>query len=312
MKYSQIFQNRISCSDSEAVFSYLISNLKNTITKWDYFVNWTKVYTHLKEVEIDLNILNYLIGKENVEEELRYLLKKNPSIYRLIPILIACRQEDFTILIKYNRDGFEYKNYKFKYDLKSNGELTDKEISDYVEFARDTGFLQLIADKKIKSLVDYVIGVEVGLDSNGRKNRGGDIMEDVLEFFVEDICRRNSIEYIKQADALKIKKKWGIVLSTDISSRIIDFALFNKMKLILIETNFYSGGGSKLKATAGEYITMYNYWKKAGYDFIWITDGDGWRTTKNPLKETFDQTDYILNLEMVSKGILEDIIKIIN
>ena len=301
MKYSNNFKDKIGCDDSQQVFFFLINTLKNTLTKWDYFVNWAKVFDNIKDIEIDLNTLNYLIGKENIEDEFLILLEKHPTITRLIPILIACRKSKFEILCDYDKNNFKYEDYDF-----GDIELTEK--TKVLQFAKSTGFLDLLKNKRIKSIIDYVIGVEVGLDSNGRKNRGGTAMEDVVEFFVKDICDKKDFTYIREATAKKIKEKWGIDLKVDKSSRRIDFAINNNDKLFLIETNFYTGGGSKLKSTAGEYKSMFDFWKNDGHEFIWITDGAGWITTRLPLEETFNYTDYILNLEMVSKGLLEVIV----
>lgn len=301
MRYINIFKTRINCSNADEVFKYLINTLKDTITQWDYFVNWAKVFDNIKDVEIDLNILNYLIGKDNIEEEFELLLKKHPSIGRLIPILVACRGNRFKILSGCNRNSFKYKAYDFG---KSAG-ISEAQI---IKFAKSTGFLELLQTKRIKNIVDYVIGVEVGLDSNGRKNRSGKSMEAIVEFFVKDICDRRNLDYIKEATSKNIQKKWGLKLKVDKSSRRIDFAINNNNQLFLIETNFYGGGGSKLKSTAGEYKSMFDFWKSDGHEFIWVTDGYGWHTTYLPLQEAFNHTDYILNLDMISKGILEDIV----
>jgi len=300
MKYSDVFKKRIGCGDSQEVFSYLMTTLKKTITGWDYFVNWAKVFDNIREVEIDLNILNYLIGKEDIENEFASLLKKHPSVARLIPALIACRENKFDILSRYDKDSFKYDTYDF-----SKPDQID--IPKVVEFASSVGFLDLLKTKRIKSIVDYVVGVEVGLDSNGRKNRGGKAMEAIVEFFIKDICQRNNYEYISEATSKKVKEKWGLKLEVDKTSRRVDFVIKND-HLYLIEVNFYSGGGSKLKSTAGEYKAVSDFWKNSGLVFIWITDGIGWRTTERPLAETFEYIDYILNLEMVTKGLLEGII----
>jgi len=303
MKYSGIFKETIGCNNPDEVFEYLIGSLKKTITRWDYFVNWSKVMGNIKNFEIDLNILNYLIGKENIEEEFKALLKLQPSISAVIPALVACRQKDFQILTSFEHGEFVYKSYSFKYA--KGKQLTDDEIARIVEFANGMGLLELFKSKKIKNCVDYLIGVEVGLDSNGRKNRGGKMMEDVVEFYVKDICDRMGYEYLKEATAPKVKEKWGKTMTVDKSSRRVDFAVFNGKDLFLIEANFYTGGGSKLKATAGEYQTMFDYWIKDGHKFIWITDGEGWKTTKRSLEETFIHIDYTMNLDMVAKGLLE-------
>ena len=291
----------VDCSNEDEVFDYLMSTLKDTITKWDYFVNWAKVFGNLRDIEIDLNIINYLIGKQNIEDEFKALLEKHYSIVRPIPILIACRENKFNILASYDRNSFKYETYDF-------GKPATIEKSKVIEFAKSTGFLELLQNKRIKNIVDYVIGVEVGLDSNGRKNRGGKSMETIVEFFIKDICQRKSLDYIKEASSRNVAKRWGLKLKVDKSSRRVDFAVNNKDHLFLVETNFYGGGGSKLKSTAGEYKSMFDFWKSDGHDFIWITDGCGWHTTRLPLQETFNYTDYVLNLDMVSKDILEDIV----
>jgi len=305
MKFTSVFKDRINCSNTDEVFKYLMSSLKDTITKWDYFVNWAKVFDNLKDVEIDLNILNYLIGKQNIEKEFVTLLDKHPSITRLIPILIACRKNKFKILVSYDRDSFKYDTYDF-----GKPEKIDK--AKVIEFAKSTGFLEFLQNKRIKNIVDYIIGVEVGLDSNGRKNRGGKSMEAIVEFFIKDICERNGLDYIKEATSIKVGEKWGLKLKVDKSSRRVDFAINNNNQLLLIETNFYGGGGSKLKSTAGEYKSMFDFWRSDGHEFIWITDGYGWNSTRLPLQETFNHIDYILNLDMVAKGLLEDIVTMIN
>ena len=304
MKFNDIYSRRIGCSSQDDVFDYLISTLKETITKWDYFVNWAKVFDNIQDIEVDLNILNYLIGKDNIGLEFASLIEKHPSIVRLIPVLVASRETNFKILSKFGYDKFAYEDFSFV----PQAQLTAEEIKKVVKFANESGFLKLLSSKRLKNVVDYVIGVEVGLDSNGRKNRTGTLMEEIVEFFVKDICERNKFEFLKQATSASVKAKWGLNLTVDKSSRRIDFAVFNGKKLYLIETNFYGGGGSKLKSTAGEYKSMFDYWNKDGHEFIWVTDGIGWKATHLPLRETFDHIDCLLNLEMVSRRTMEDIL----
>lgn len=156
--------------------------------------------------------------------------------------------------------------------------------------------------------MDYATGVEVGLDSNGRKNRGGTLMENLVEDFVRVACDKLKLQYLPQANAAGIKKKWNIDIKVDKSSRNIDFAINKNGKLYFIETNFYGGGGSKLKSTATEYIEMNRFWNEQGIEFIWITDGAGWQSTLRPLREYFDKSDYLLNLEMLKEEILIEIL----
>jgi len=155
---------------------------------------------------------------------------------------------------------------------------------------------------------DYVFGIEVGLDSNGRKNRGGTTMETIVESLLHPICLEKEIPFMVQATAPKIKDKWGVDIEVDKSSRRFDFAIKSKKTLYLIETNFYGGGGSKLKSTAGEYRTLFDYISSQGHQFIWVTDGLGWKKALRPLEETFNYIDYTLNLKMCSTGLLSAII----
>lgn len=154
---------------------------------------------------------------------------------------------------------------------------------------------------------DYVIIVEAGLDSNARKNRGGHSMEDIVEFFIKDMCQPEKYNYIREATAEKIKQEWGYDVPVDKSSRRYDFVINTGKELIILETNFYGGGGSKLKSTAGEYRDLFNV-LNGKYKFIWITDGYGWKATARPLRETFNHNDYVVSLNMLEKGILKELI----
>lgn len=304
MKYSSIFKKKIGCNNEKEVFTYLITNLNDSIRYWDYFVNWKKVIGNTKDLEVDLNILNYLIGKENIEKEFGYLLKKHPQVVRLIPVLLACRERKFKILTDLSEGNLKYEDFSF--EEKKN--LSDSEISKAVRFAQKSGLLKIFKDKTVKNVVDYTIGIEVGLDSNGRKNRGGTAMEKVTENFVKEICKSHGFNYIKEATAEKVLEQWGLKLKVDKSSRRFDFAGYNGKRLYLIETNYYGGGGSKLKSTAGEYKALYDFLTKDGHKFVWVTDGIGWKKTSRPLEETFNHIEYLLNLKMLTDGLLEDII----
>lgn len=298
MKYCQTFKDKLDCNNADDVFNCLINNLKETIKTWDYFVNWDKVIKNYRDVEISLNLLNTLIGKDDIEIAARELLKEYPKVIGVIPALLAYRERKVKLLSDVSK--FSITEYDFAKTI---------DVDKAVMFLKKTGFLQLLSDRKIKSIPDYFIGVEVGLDSNGRKNRSGTSMEDIAEFFIKDICQRNGFEYIAQATADKIKKKWNKDITVTKSSKRIDFAVNTPNKLYLIETNFYGGGGSKLKSTAGEYAEIYHQWTKDGHQFIWITDGLGWKSTQRPLRDTFDNTDYIINLDMIQKGVLEALLK---
>ncbi|MCC5620159.1 type II restriction endonuclease [Nostoc sp. CHAB 5715] len=275
MKFNSIFQTYLNCSNETEVFQHFQNTLTDSISVWNYFVDWQKVLRKFNDVEINLNTLNYLVGKNDIENEFRLLLQQHPQIISAIPILIACRTTNFKILTDYTSGNFVYKSFNFK----RKDSLSQLEINDILEFTKNTGVLELFKNKNIKSIPDYVLGIEVGLDSNGRKNRGGTTMEIVLGNLISTICQQNNFLLIPQATSQKIQAQWNINVQSDKSSRRFDFAVKNQNNLYLIEANFYSGGGSKLKSTAGEYKTLFDFISRQGHKFIWVTDGLGWKTT---------------------------------
>lgn len=292
----------LNIASDDELFKLITNGFIEKITQWDYFVNWGKVFANIAPIEKELNLLNSLIGKENIQDEAFALIKEYPNVVKAFPILIAVREQSIEVLI--DTENFLYKKHSFL--LRA---LSDEDGKDLVEFLMESGIGELIKNRKIKNLVDYATGVEVGLDSNGRKNRGGTLMETLTENFVAKTCSKLNLAYMAQANAAKIKAKWNIDIKVDKSSRNIDFAINKNGKLYFIECNFYGGGGSKLKSTATEYKEMYNFWKSQGIEFIWITDGAGWKSTLRPLREYFDRADYILNLELLRRNILEKVIE---
>lgn len=279
-------------------FNNLLITFKDSIKTWDYFVNWKKVFTNKEELEIILNKLNYLLGKENLKTEFKRLYDSNPDIIKALPVLLAVREKEievFDILTKDSEIFYFSKN--------------DNDFKEYYKFLEKTGLIELFQKEGIKNLVDYVIGVEVGLDSNGRKNRSGKIMEKIVESFIKDFSKNNNLEYLSQANASMIKNKWGVGVKVDKSERNFDFAIYNKInkRLKVVETNFYNGGGSKLKAVCGEFKSLYDELERQDIDFIWITDGHGWETAKRPLEEVYNHNEYIFNLNMLENGIFDEI-----
>jgi type II restriction enzyme len=286
----------LNLESDDILFTQITSSFKEKgILLWDYFVNWEKVHKNIKPIEKELNLLNVLIGKEDVEKEVYELIKEYPQVIKTFPFLIAFRDTKVSMLTDVTE--FLYKDYDFKHRV-----ITDEDCKDLTAFFMQSGLGDLVKDKRVKNLVDYVTGVEVGLDSNGRKNRGGTMMENIVETFVKSACDELGLQYMSQANAKKIKTQWGINIQVDKSSRNLDFAINKNGKLYFIECNFYGGGGSKLKSTATEYVKMNEYWNAQNITFIWVTDGAGWKSTLKPLREYFDKADYLLNLEMLKNN----------
>ena len=188
----------LNLQNEDELFQKITSSFKEKITKWDYFVNWKKVIINVELYEKELNILNYLIGKPNLKEEAYNLIKEYPEVIRAIPTLLAVRECAVEVLI-------DSKNFTYKYLDFFNLNFNEDELNDYVDFIINTGLGLILSDRKVKNLVDYVTGVEVGLDSNGRKNRGGTLMESLVEEFVSDTCKNLGLKYMAQANAKKIK-----------------------------------------------------------------------------------------------------------
>lgn len=308
MIFLDFYKEKLGLKTEEDVFEYILSNLKKSNVLWTYFVNWKKVFKNTKEIELSLNTMNYLIGKENFDDELRFVLRKDNSLAGIIPFLIVrdgSSKKKFEILVDYSSKKLIYDEFDF-----TKKHLSDEDIEKCVEFISKTGLKELFVEKKIKNLVDYMIGIEAGLDSNGRKNRGGHSMEAIVESFVKNLCNERGFRYIKEANAKKIQEELNISfpdVKSGKSSRRYDFIIDAGEELFILETNFYNGGGSKLKSTAGEYRNLFDT-LGGDYKFIWITDGMGWKSSAIPLKETFKHNDYIFSLAMLENGILESIV----
>ncbi len=289
-------------------FDYLKNTFRESIFTWNYFVDFDKVKLNTHSIEKELNILNYLIGKEEIEKKFIDLVLEYPNTRKALPLLIAVRKDKLnsTSIVTDIRELIpENKQYIFYNDLNENI------LNELLIFFRDSGIKDILQHRYVKNLVDYCFGVEVGFDTNARKNRTGTLMEQIVAEYLNTFCQTNkNFLYMKQATQKNIKKVFNYDIKIDKNSRRFDFALFNKStnKLYLIEVNFYSSGGSKLKATAGEYQSLYDFLKSQNLEFIWITDGKGWLTALNSLEETFNHNDCIINLHMLKNGILEEIV----
>ena len=290
-------------ASEQETFESLLYSLQKSIADWSFFVDWVKVKKNVKDLNTELNILNSLIGSTNIEDDFIELCKKYPEVKKSLPLLIAVRNKklkDMPILIDKNTLENLYAEPVF-----------EKENTDYNNLGKffiESGLKDVFLDKTIKNLVDYVTGIEVGMDTNARKNRTGIMMENIIEEEIKKLCKKTGYEYGVQMTTKQIQEKWNTTVPTDKATRRFDFALKSKAEVILFEVNFYGGAGSKLKATAGEYIMLNNMLKNAGFKFVWITDGAGWEKEHKHLEDAFYKNDYIFNLSMIKKGVLEEII----
>lgn len=283
-------------------FNEWISKFKESIADYKYYVDFEKVYRNVDAIKIELNILNSLIGSKDIENEFRLLLNKYPEIHKVIPILIAKRENEI-----YCQDANGGYLYQFNYDYYPD---SYKYYDMMVYFMKETGLFDLLQNHIIRDLVDYVTGVEVGLDSNGRKNRGGHLMENIVERHLKEA----KVTYYKEMYLKDIERKWNIDLSSisnkGKSAKRFDFVVKTDGCIYAIECNFYSGGGSKLNETARSYKMIALESKDIkGFKFVWFTDGIGWKSARKNLEETFDVLDDVYSIDDLENGIVEKIFK---
>lgn len=286
-------------------FTYLVSSFRDSIKSWDYFVNWDKVYSNAESLRRELHLWNSLLGSKIFDEEFLTLLEEYPKIVRAIPALIVRdgkKSSSFQITRDLSAEALEEIEFNF---ARPANEAEDREKA--LLFVRKTGLHRLFTESGISNLLDYMIGVEAGLDSNGRKNRSGKAMEFAVGGHLARVCRNSGLRLIEQASAASIESEWGFQVATDKSSRSFDFAVSNGTHLLLLETNFYSAGGSKLKSVAGEFSQLTRIVSSDDISFGWVTDGKGWQSALRPLAEAYEQVDYILNLEMLRDGFIESV-----
>jgi type II restriction enzyme len=272
-------------------FSRFLSQLSETNSTLDSFTDFNKIRRNVARISIKLNQLNYLLGKDNLAEAVRELYAENPKVFTVLDILIAVRGGKKAI----NAAGCVV-------PLETYFETPDK----IVEYIEETGLADVFRNKDVTNLVDYVFGVEVGLDSNARKNRGGNNMSKVVSQFFDDRgvfyeCEINSTGFPE-------------IESLGADVKRFDFVIKTRKTTYLIETNFYNSGGSKLNETARAYsdvapkINQYE-----GYEFVWITDGQGWLSAKNKLEEAFNIIPSMYNLatlhEFVEKITAEEVVE---
>lgn len=279
-------------------FTAWLSKFKKSIANYDYYVDFHKIHDNVDKIKVELNILNSLIGSKNIEVDFDNIIEKYPETLKCIPILLAVRSNEI-----YAIDGEGEFIYQFK--------KLNYSVEQYKTFMRKTGLFDLIKNHLVNNLVDYVTGVETGLDSNGRKNRGGHLMEDLVESYIK---KSGNIEYYKEIYIHEIQNKWGIDLSAisnkGKAEKRFDFVVKTDNMIYAIETNFYGGGGSKLNETARSYKTLAGEADTIdGFTFVWFTDGIGWKSARNNLQETFEVMKHIYSIDDMENGIMRELFK---
>lgn len=264
-------------------FDLFISALSETNATLDYFTDFSKAISNTNKISVKLNQLNYLIGKKDLRKAIEELYEENPKTFEVLDILLAVRSKDKKKTL----------NAKGKVVFLESYFTSVQGIIDYIE---QTGLAAIFMNKNITNLVDYVFGVEVGLDTNARKNRSGENMAKVvaLKFKAAGIPFRAEVN----------SSDFGEITSLGQDLKRFDFVIRTGKKTYLIETNFYNGGGSKLNEVARAYMDIAPKINRyPNFEFVWITDGYGWLSAKNKLGEAYSLIPNVYNLTTLDEFI---------
>lgn len=283
-------------------FAEWLLTFTDSIANYKYYIDFETIYKNAEIYKIELNMLNSLIGSQNIEQDFENLIHKYPEVLKCVPILLAVRQTEIIVL--------DDEGNKFEYNFKN----MNYNVEQYTVFMRETGLFDLLEKHLINNLYDYVLGVECGLNSNARKNRGGHLMENLVEKFIQRAGFTKDKTYFKEMYLQNIERRWKLDMSfisnKNQATKRFDFVIKTDKCIYGIETNFYASGGSKLNETARSYKMIAEEAKRVvGFEFVWFTDGMGWISARNNLRETFDNMEHIYNIADMKNGIMKEMFK---
>jgi len=295
--YSKVLTSK----DPESLVEVFLETLAETNRTYDFFVDWQKVHQNVDSLKVELAILSSIVGSTQPEDELRSLLRRYPEATRAIPILVAVREQRFKVLEDVGA-AFQYSEFDFR-----ALPLNNEDIEKIVKFCSRTGIPNLLGS--IKILHDYVYGVEVGLDSNARKNRSGKAMENLIYPILASLAgERKDVTVVSEKKFSYVEREFGRTVPGGLRDRRFDIVVLAHRWQANIETNFYAGTGSKPQEIVDAYLNRQRELRLANWKFIWITDGFGWSGGANQLRKACLEMDYILNAHFVRQGILKDIL----
>lgn len=282
-------------------FNSWLATFTDNINTWDYYINFDNAYRNTEPFVKELALLNTLRLSRDIDSAFSELITEYPKVLKAIPLLLAVRGNTIAITDQDRRFDFSFTSMNY-------------DAADYCEFMRKTGLFDLLQNHVLESLVDIGTGINIGLDSNGRKNRGGDQMEDLVEYYIQKAGFVKDVTYFKEMYLEDIERRWGYDFSAisaeGTSTKRFDFVIKpeGSSQVYVCECNCYSSGGSKLNETARSFkaISMEAEQVRNAH-FVWFTDGAGWSSARRNLKETFDINENIYNINDMKNGIMSKI-----
>lgn len=295
MQNIEIYQTLKGVKKPQDVIEYFLSTLLLTNRRWSFYVNWEKVLQLVGKYKVELGILEAVLDAS--EEEFFKTLKKYPEVIKVFPRLLAVRDDKFSVLEDPIKQKF------FDYDF-SKPPKNDEELEKFVKFWQESGLASAL--KEVKNLRDYFFGVEVGSDTNARKNRGGTEWETLIEPLITQIAKKNGYKIEVRKKFEKVMKNLGFDAPQNLS-RNMDFIVYKGNKFVDIEANYFSGSGTKLEVP-GAYV---NRTFKEGFtlSLFLFTDGLGWKSANHRMEEFFDIFPCVTNYHMAKEGVLESALK---
>lgn len=282
-------------------FDEWLGRFRASISGYEYYIDFDKVVRNVDEIKVELNILNSLTGSRTIEDNFEKIVTRYPETLACIPLLLAVRgceiyaqDEDGAFLYNFKRMNYSVEQYKV--------------------FMRKTGLFDMLSNHLVNNLVDYALGIETGLDSNGRKNRGGHQMENLVEKYIVSAGFIKNKTYFKEMYLKDMEAKWDMDLSAlsnqGKAAKRFDFVVKTDRQIYAVETNFYSGGGSKLNETARSYKMLSQEADTIdGFTFVWFTDGIGWKSARGNLRETFEVMEHVYSIDDMERGIMKEIFR---
>lgn len=265
-------------------FSEWLKTFRSSINSYGYYTDFQKVYNNVEQYKFELHLFNALLGSKHIEDDFKKLIEKYPACLKIIPLLLAVRSQEIFCQNQTHAKVFSF-------------DQPEQIIEEYQYFMKETGLCDLLQNHLVGNVYDYATGVEVGLDSNARKNRGGHQMEDLVEAFLQS----SGVTYYKEMNLSEIENRWQIDMSNisanGITEKRFDFVVKTENCVYGIETNFYASSGSKLNETARSYKKIAEESETIkNFQFVWITDGLGWKEARRNLEETFQAMRHLYNI----------------